>query len=192
MMNDFERWFVRSRWYAYIWGVIISLIQKQSKLLTKFENKKVIEFGTGQGTSAIWLLKNLKPDNILTIDCDEKMVEKAIQNVKRANLEQRIIVKKADATKLPFGNNSFDIVFAFGLLHHILNYEGAIKEAKRVLKHKGVFFIVDFDWDKKSLFLRLFSMFFTPERWISKKESSDCNFLFLACTWSYSTFDVFA
>jgi len=44
-----------------------------------------------------------------------------------------------DATKLPFADNSWDVVCAFGILHHIPNPNVAIAEMCRVAKH-AVFF----------------------------------------------------
>lgn len=50
----------------------------------------------------------------------------------------------ADATDLPFADNTFDCVTAFSAFHHIHNYEKAAEEMARVLKPGGFFYS---DWD---------------------------------------------
>lgn len=44
---------------------------------------------------------------------------------------------QADAENLPFADNSFDIVYSNGVLHHTLDTERAIAEVHRVLKPGG-------------------------------------------------------
>jgi ubiquinone/menaquinone biosynthesis C-methylase UbiE len=43
----------------------------------------------------------------------------------------------ADMEFLPFKKGSFDIVYGFGILHHLNNIEKGVLEAVRVLKNKG-------------------------------------------------------
>jgi len=45
----------------------------------------------------------------------------------------------ADATRLPFSNNSFDAVVSFETIEHIKEYERFLSECRRVLKKEGVF-----------------------------------------------------
>lgn len=49
----------------------------------------------------------------------------------------------ADARKLPFRDNTFDLVFAKDLLHHIDNHTLAVAEMKRVAKARGSLIIVE-------------------------------------------------
>jgi len=48
-----------------------------------------------------------------------------------------ITLVRSDLKKLPFSDNSFDIVFCVGVLHHIDKMEEALNELWRVLKQKG-------------------------------------------------------
>lgn len=43
----------------------------------------------------------------------------------------------ADAERLPFADDTFDVVYSFGVLHHTPDTAGAIEEVRRVLKPGG-------------------------------------------------------
>lgn len=43
----------------------------------------------------------------------------------------------ADATRLPFADDTFDVVYSSGVLHHIPDMAGACREATRVLRPGG-------------------------------------------------------
>ena len=47
--------------------------------------------------------------------------------------------KTADATALPFSNDSFDSVVSCLMLHHIIDWERAVAEVARVLRPGGTF-----------------------------------------------------
>jgi SAM-dependent methyltransferase len=65
-------------------------------------------------------------------------------------------VKTADATAMPFPDDSFDSVVSCLMLHHIIDWEGAVAEVARVLRPGGIF--VGYDLTRSplaSLFHRL-------------------------------------
>lgn len=43
----------------------------------------------------------------------------------------------ADMEFLPFKDNTFDLVYGFGILHHLSNIRKGVSEATRVLKQRG-------------------------------------------------------
>ncbi|MGB9883254.1 MAG: class I SAM-dependent methyltransferase [Microgenomates group bacterium] len=65
----------------------------------------------------------------------------AIKSARQRNLN----IKLADAQKIPFSSNSFDLVTIFDVLYHknVKNEERVILEAKRVLKKDGFLLIAD-------------------------------------------------
>lgn len=101
-------------------------------------NKKVLEVACNMGTTAIQLAKTYGCQ-ITGIDLDEEALEKARQNIKDNQLESLIQVQRANATKLPFEDNSFDIVVNEAMLTMLPleAKEKAIREYLRVLKPNG-------------------------------------------------------
>lgn len=52
-------------------------------------------------------------------------------------------MQHADATSLPLVDESFDFVFSFIMLHHVIEWERALGEAARVLKPGGRLVVYD-------------------------------------------------
>lgn len=57
--------------------------------------------------------------------------------------DSRVEFRAANVLSMPFENGEFDVVFAFGLLHHIPNLEDALKEISRVMSPNGLFLFRD-------------------------------------------------
>jgi len=78
--------------------------------------------------------------HITGIDLDEEALEKARANIKENSVEELVQVQRANATKLPFEDNSFDIVINEAMLTMlpIEAKEKAIREYLRVLKPNGL------------------------------------------------------
>ena len=55
----------------------------------------------------------------------------------------RVQIGTADATDLEYADGTFDYVFSFIMLHHVVRWEAALTEALRVLKPGG--WIVGYD-----------------------------------------------
>ena len=91
------------------------------------------------GTTAIQLAKEYGC-HITGIDLDEEALEKARANIKENSVEELVEVQRANATKLPFEDNSFDIVINEAMLTMlpIEAKEKAIREYLRVLKPNGL------------------------------------------------------
>lgn len=102
-------------------------------------SKKVLEVACNMGTTAIGLAKQFGCQ-IEGIDLDELALEKAQANIAQNGVADKIHVRRANATKLPFEDNSFDIVINEAMLT-MLPLEAkqkAIAEYFRVLKPNGV------------------------------------------------------
>ncbi|MDD0824829.1 class I SAM-dependent methyltransferase [Mannheimia sp. AT1] len=102
------------------------------------KEKKVLEVACNMGTTSIQLAKQFECQ-ITGIDLDEEALEKARQNIKENEVEHLVQVQRANATKLPFEDESFDIVINEAMLTMlpIEAKEKAIREYFRVLKPNG-------------------------------------------------------
>ena len=81
-----------------------------------YEGKKIntiLEIGTAVGYSAICFTKFLNEDGIIdTIERDEKRIEEAKSNIKKAKVENNINIIYGDAVEiLPTINKKYDMIF---------------------------------------------------------------------------------
>lgn len=95
----------------------------------------MLEIGAGSGAMAAELM-DLYPDVRLTVtDVDDEMVAAASARLTRFG--GRVTARPADATALPFPDDSFDVVLSWVMLHHTVEWEKALAEAIRVLRPGG-------------------------------------------------------
>lgn len=143
----FKKW---ARFYDLTWIPISYLRKKTVEFTNISKDKKILDICTGTGDLAIKFAS--QGNEVMGIDLSEEMIEIANNKNKFKNLKFEV----EDATKLPFENNSFDIVTSsFGL--HEMPKEIMLKvleEVKRVLKSNGQFIIIDF-YKGKSLFSKI-------------------------------------
>jgi len=95
----------------------------------------VLEIGGGSGAMAAELLERYRDITMVVSDFDEAMVENAGERLR--GYGDRVEVRQADATALPFEDASFDTVVSFIMLHHTVEWEKALAEATRVLRPSG-------------------------------------------------------
>ncbi|GMO25124.1 MAG: hypothetical protein Pg6A_12370 [Termitinemataceae bacterium] len=106
--------------------------------LGDISGKKILELGAGAGEASVYFAK--KGADVTATDLSGGM----LQVVTRLAAKYGVSVKteKCASDALPFANNSFDIVYAANLLHHV-DIAKTIKEAHRVLKPGGCFISFD-------------------------------------------------
>ncbi len=107
LMNNFDKHFV--------------------KFLTEVKPLKILEFGCGEG-EMITIVKQVFPDAHYTaVDIEENLLESAKQ--KGAD---KVLLLNPENVKLPFADNSFDLVIAAEVLEHVPSPHESLKEIKRV------------------------------------------------------------
>jgi ubiquinone/menaquinone biosynthesis C-methylase UbiE len=99
----------------------------------RWRDKSVLEIGCGLGTDAINFAR--AGANYTGVDLTERSIELVQRRFDFENLQGDL--RTADAENLPFADNSFDLVYSHGVLHHTPDTERAINEAHRVLKPGG-------------------------------------------------------
>ena len=105
------------------------------------ENASILDLCTGTGDIIDYILKRNKPKKIMGVDFSNKMLKLAKKRFKN-NGKVKLIF--ANATCLPFSNNTFDyITISFGF-RNIKHKIRALKEMKKVLKPNGKIVHLDF------------------------------------------------
>jgi len=100
------------------------------------QNAKVLDWGCGYGDVS-YLLKSKRPDLKITL-CDVFSSPPWEVLTEHANLKKIIC---QDQRKIPFQNNSFDVVIGVGVLEHVEDQKYSLKEIYRILKPKAQFFV---------------------------------------------------
>jgi len=99
----------------------------------KHAGKKVLEVGGGMGTDLVQFAKH----GALTTDYDLSSghLAHAKRNFELRGLKGEFI--HGDGEKMPFPDNTFDVVYSNGVIHHTPNTVAVIAEMQRVLKPGG-------------------------------------------------------
>ena len=108
-----------------------------AKILNEIKPNKILEIGTAVGYSAICFSKYLQENGkIDTIERDTERVKEARENIKKAEVEDKINIYEGDAVEiLPTLNDEYDVVFidaAKGKYPFFLN------QALRMIRQGGV------------------------------------------------------
>ncbi len=98
---------------------------------------RALEVGAGTG----FFLLNLAQAGVLSegevTDLSPGMVQVAVRNGRSLGLQ--VDGRVADAERLPYDDDSFDLVVGHAVLHHIPDVEQAVREVLRVLRPGGRF-----------------------------------------------------
>lgn len=115
-------------------------VKNRLKTLQKDCNaKNIIDIGCGTGF-ILDLAKDLF-DELHGIDVTQAMLDKV--DLSSGN----ITLKNSPAESLPYNSNTFDMASSYAFLHHLEDYTAVLKEALRVLKKGGIYYI-DLDPNK--------------------------------------------
>jgi len=132
--------------------------------LGNLKNKKLLDVGAGK--LALVAARDFNCD-VTTIDLNQEKLEEQRQDLIKENYKGKINLELGDATELKYGNNSFDVLISYCVLHHIplSKRKNFISELCRVSKekviiaeftekgfpHKNEYKIVDLEWLEKEL-----------------------------------------
>jgi SAM-dependent methyltransferase len=94
-----------------------------------------LEIGAGTGYFTLNLLRAGVIGEAVATDISPGMLEALSESAERLGLEVRTI--RCEADKLPFADESFDLVFGHAVLHHLPDLGAAFSEFHRVLRPGG-------------------------------------------------------
>ena len=124
----------------------------------------ILEIGCGVGYTTKLIKQKFPNAKIIAIDYDGDQIK--IANKLHGKIKNIKFIQ-GDATHLKFKNNSFDAIFEFNVLHHIKNYEKAVKEINRVLIKNKIVYLMDIS---KYVFIPIIKNFFPPESFFTKED----------------------
>jgi ubiquinone/menaquinone biosynthesis C-methylase UbiE len=147
-----ENFETRGSWFQYFQKRVISLIDFSSPC-------SFLDLGCGTGWAVRYVSDLMKgKGNCAGIDISEKMIEQARRLAAGMN---NVVFHNASSENLPVEDGSIDNIICTFSFHHYANPVKALSEARRVLKPRGKFFILDATLDDfltrlfETLFLKL-------------------------------------
>ncbi|RJQ46955.1 MAG: bifunctional demethylmenaquinone methyltransferase/2-methoxy-6-polyprenyl-1,4-benzoquinol methylase UbiE [Nitrospiraceae bacterium] len=113
--------------------------------LPKVGNARFLDVATGTCDVALEIMKRFPPDaKVVGVDFSEGMLELGKEKVRKAGYQNRIDIRFADVTSLPFEDNTFDAsIIAFGI-RNVQDYRKGISEMGRVVKRGGKVVVLEF------------------------------------------------
>lgn len=138
-----------------VWSSRVAKLKLRDRILDGFSwrgDETVLDVGCGRGLMLIGAAKRLKTGKATFVDTWQSDVlfcnnpEAPLRNAKTEGVENRVKIESADASKLPFGASSFDVVVSSLAIHNIQSgpeRAKALREIARVLKPGGRVAIFD-------------------------------------------------
>jgi SAM-dependent methyltransferase len=121
-----------------------------------YRNKNLLEIGCGVGTDLVRFA--LKGANVTGVDLSQTAIDLAIKNFKCNEVGGDLQVMNGES--LPFNDDTFDVVYAHGVIQYTADAQKLIDEAYRVLKKGGEF--IGMVYNRKG-WLKVMSRFFKVE-----------------------------
>ena len=118
--------------------IYLEMMGLKESTLDIFNNKTVLEVGIGSGSSSRLWASHSKEFHGVDIS---KAVYRVPLNLK--NLKTNLILSQADINKLPYLDESFDVIVSNGVFHHTPNTKLSLKNSLKKLKIGGfcIFYI---------------------------------------------------
>jgi ubiquinone/menaquinone biosynthesis C-methylase UbiE len=105
----------------------------------RVDGLRVLEVGCGRGVGTEIILRRFGAAHVTAFDIDPDMVRNAYRRLSRYGPE-RVELFVADVSAVNAPAEAFDAVFDFGIIHHVPEWQAAVREIRRVLRPGGRFF----------------------------------------------------
>lgn len=133
-------------------------------LLRDDQPQRILDVATGTADLAIQAL-DLEPQKVVGVDISEEMLRVGREKLARMDLDDRIVLRRGDAERLPFSDRQFDAVLvAFGV-RNFENLQRGLEEIRRVLKPGGAIVVLEFSRPRAfpvKQFYNLYSRYILP------------------------------
>jgi malonyl-CoA O-methyltransferase len=139
----FDRAADRYQQFAILQNEVCARLLERLELV-KISPEFILDAGTGTGAAIPALFKKYKKAQVVAFDLSENMLQKAAQH---GGFFRSPLTVCGDIEKLPFANDSFDLIFSSLSLQWCNDLDAAFVEARRVLKPGGLFVFTTFGPD---------------------------------------------
>lgn len=106
-------------------------------------NYRLLDVGCGTGRLVHLLARQADAEQLVGLDYSPVMVQKLSKKTIEAGLERKVHAVVADSERLPFADQSFDIVTCCNSFHHYPHQPEVIRGFHRVLRPGGLLLLVD-------------------------------------------------
>lgn len=100
----------------------------------------ILEVGCGRGAGAHLIREHFRPAMLHAQDLDEAMIRKAKRYLSPEECAGMFLYV-GDVIHLPYRDALMDAIFCFGVLHHVPDWQGSLREFARVLKPGGALYL---------------------------------------------------
>ncbi len=134
--------------------------RKLAARLPEQSDLKILDLACGTGDQLLALYRTGKVSSGVGLDLAENMLEIGRAKIARRSLTDRLTLKKADAQKIPFEDNTFDVVsISFGI-RNMTDVDTTLREMHRVLKPGGCALILEFSLPRNRLIRSAYLVYF--------------------------------
>lgn len=111
------------------------------RVLSRFhlEGRRVLDVGCGSGGITLFIAERFAPKEVVGFDVEMPVIEQARRRAGKAGFADRIEFTQGAPGRLPFPDESFDLVFSKDAMVHIPDKDAIFADIHRVLKPGGVF-----------------------------------------------------
>ena len=113
--------------------VVAKLLKALGGPAERFE--RALEIGSGTGYFSLNLLRAGLIGELVATDISQGMLDELRSNATR--LGERVETVCTESERLPFPDDSFDLVFGHAVLHHLPDLDASFREFRRVLRPGG-------------------------------------------------------
>lgn len=129
---------------VYLGPDVVAQRKDTLRRLSVTDGENVLDIGSGPGFLATEMAEAVGPSGkVVGIDISKLMVDRAASNASHPWVSYQV----ADATELPFEDETFDVVVSTQVAEYVPDIETFCSEVYRVLKPNGRGLILATDWD---------------------------------------------
>jgi ubiquinone/menaquinone biosynthesis C-methylase UbiE len=125
------------------------LFQPSHRMLlegVRARDRRILDIGCGTNRFAAHVIQRFPKIQVVGMDLCDRMLRGSQERCREGN--GRLSIVQGNSERLPFADNTFDIVTCAHSFHHYPNQERVVAEMHRVLKPGGRLMIIDGDRDR--------------------------------------------